>query len=309
MVGNRVQGMAIVAAADAASEFLAEAAVAVVCLGAAVPLTVRLVRRGPLRQPQRLPPGGSVWPLAVALGWGLFVWLMVPTAYVAWRGLDPAKLNLANLPPRDVAFLASVPHLAAVVALVTADLLIYRGCLATPGLSLRQAGSGVLTGAFLSAVTVPLVIGASFLIEWLYRAVGFTHPPEHDVLHVLGQASEPVVKMALIVGAVAVVPVSEELMFRGHVQTIMRRAFARLTKVGGDAAAVPPAWATWAAIVLASALFTSFHAPWTWPPIFLLSVCLGWVYERTGNLWASVAVHAAFNGVSTLIFLKFGGGS
>jgi membrane protease YdiL (CAAX protease family) len=61
--------------------------------------------------------------------------------------------------------------------------------------------------------------------------------------------------------------------------------------------------------VLTSALFAGVHAPWTWPPIFLLSLCLGWAYEQSGNLWASVAVHAAFNTISTIIFLTLGGGA
>jgi membrane protease YdiL (CAAX protease family) len=160
----------------------------------------------------------------------------------------------------------------------------------------------------LGLVFVPLVIGFLVLIEWFYRSIGYTHPSEHEILHVMGRA-DPLVRLALIGGAVVLVPLTEELLFRGHAQTAIRRAFTRWTQAGGDPAAIPPAWATWGGIVLASALVTSFHAPWTWPPIFLLSVCLGWVYERTGNLWAPVAVHAAFNGISTVIFLKFGGGS
>ena len=301
--------MAIVAAADAATEFLAEAAVAIVCLGVAVPLTVRLVRRGPLRQPQRLPPGGSAWPLVLALAWGLFAWILVPTAYLAWRGYEPGKVDLATMPPRDVAFLSVARNLGGFVAVLTADLLIFRGNLTGLGFSRRQGGPGIWSGLLLGCVFVPLVFGASVLIEWLYRAIGYTHPSAHEILHVMGVAADPVVRLALIVGAVVVAPVSEELLFRGHAQTAIRRAFARLTTAGGDTAAVPPAWATWAAIVLASGLFTSVHPVWTWPPIFLLSLCLGWVYERTGNLWAPVVVHALFNGVSTVIFLNFGGGS
>jgi membrane protease YdiL (CAAX protease family) len=317
--------MAIVAAAGAATEFLAEAAVAIVCLALAVPLTVRLVRRGPLRQAERLPPGGSAWPLVLAMAWGLFVWIMVPAAYLAWRGeaqkgagaaaaraveATPKKLDLATMPPRDVAFLSAVPHLAAFLAVVTLDLAIFRGNLTGLGFSPRQAGAGIRGGALLAAVFVPLVFGAAVLVEWLYRAAGYQHPPEHDILHVLGRSAEWVVRVALIAGAVVVAPLSEELLFRGHAQTILRRAFSRLAPRRGaeaEAGAVPPAWATWGAIALASALFASLHAPWTYPPIFLLSVCLGWVYERTGNLWAPVAVHALFNGASTLIYLRFGG--
>jgi membrane protease YdiL (CAAX protease family) len=258
----------------------------------------------------------------LALAWGLFVWIMVPAAYIAQRGYTPGKLDLATMPPRDVAFLAAVPHLAALVAVVTVDLLFYRGDLTGLGFSARQARQGVWTGLLLGCVFVPLVFGVAVLIEWLYRAAGYQHPPEHDILHVLGGAAEPWVRLALVGGAIVVAPLSEELLFRGHAQTVFRRALARLAgpqppprafPLANEADVVtpseqdiPPTWATWGAILLASALFASVHAMWTWPTIFVLSVCLGWVYERTGNLWASVAVHAAFNGASTIIFLKFG---
>src|SRR5688572_698923 len=143
------------AAASGPQGVLGEAVLAAICLGVAVPLTVRLVSRGPLVQPDRLPPGGSAWPLVMALAWGLMVWVAVPVAYVQWRGpalragtpaatqstqpgtvpttapttrelMKPASppdgsMDLASLPPRDVAFLSAVPHLAAFLALLAFD--------------------------------------------------------------------------------------------------------------------------------------------------------------------------------------------
>jgi len=346
--------MSILAAAPAPHEWIPEAAVAAACLGVSVPLLARMVRRGPLDRPERLPPGSSAWPLVFALSWGLLVWMMVPVAYVAWRGpalraaTQPATqsapataraqevdkprsppdgtLDLATLPPRDVAFLSAVPHLAALLALIAFDLTIYGGDLSVLGFSLRQARTGLATGAGLSLLIVPFVFGAAVVTDWFYRWIEFEHPREHDLLRVLGQSAEPWVRVALAAGAVVVAPLSEEMLFRGHAQTILRRALARLGPAaaapqGGrgfplDAPhasedtevvfvpATPPAWATWGAVVLASMLFASVHDRWTWPPIFFLSLGLGWVYERTGNLWAPVAVHAAFNAISTLIFLS-----
>jgi membrane protease YdiL (CAAX protease family) len=70
------------------------------------------------------------------------------------------------------------------------------------------------------------------------------------------------------------------------------------------ASATPPAvWATWAGILVSAALFTVVHDAWTWPPIFVLAVCLGYAYERTGNLWAPITMHAAFNSISTVVYL------
>jgi membrane protease YdiL (CAAX protease family) len=60
------------------------------------------------------------------------------------------------------------------------------------------------------------------------------------------------------------------------------------------------------AIVLTSALFAAVHLP-QWPApvaIFILSLGLGVVYQRTGSLFASSLMHALFNGFSTLILFQ-----
>jgi membrane protease YdiL (CAAX protease family) len=69
------------------------------------------------------------------------------------------------------------------------------------------------------------------------------------------------------------------------------------------AAPVPSGAARWASIVLTSLIFSSVHPAWTIPPIFVLSLCLGYAYERTGNLWAVMTMHAMFNTTSTVIYL------
>jgi len=64
-----------------------------------------------------------------------------------------------------------------------------------------------------------------------------------------------------------------------------------------------PAWPRWCAIIITSLLFASIHDFWMFPPIFLLSLCLGYLYERTGSLWSSITLHALFNGTQTAVFL------
>jgi membrane protease YdiL (CAAX protease family) len=60
----------------------------------------------------------------------------------------------------------------------------------------------------------------------------------------------------------------------------------------------------WISVVLSAALFTFIHASWTWPEIFLLAIAMGYVYERTGKLWASITIHAMFNMISTVLYLS-----
>ena len=62
--------------------------------------------------------------------------------------------------------------------------------------------------------------------------------------------------------------------------------------------------------VAVSLVFAALHgAVWPTPvPIFFLSLGLGFLYQRTGSLIPSVAMHMTFNGVSTLLmFLTLGG--
>jgi membrane protease YdiL (CAAX protease family) len=61
--------------------------------------------------------------------------------------------------------------------------------------------------------------------------------------------------------------------------------------------------AVWKAIVVTSLFFAAVHAA-QWPapiPIFVLSLVLGTIYYRTGSLIASICMHGAFNGLSTLM--------
>ena len=100
--------------------------------------------------------------------------------------------------------------------------------------------------------------------------------------------------MAAII--VFLVPIIEELMFRGLMQTYLNNYFRR----------VP-------AIVLTAFVFALFH----YSPeqgatniefivtLFVLSCFLGFIYERQASLWAPIGLHVAFNGISVLAILFF----
>ena len=65
----------------------------------------------------------------------------------------------------------------------------------------------------------------------------------------------------------------------------------------------PAAWHGWLAIFGTSLIFAMFHPAWMWPPIFVLALGLGYVYERTGNLWAAITIHCLFNSTETVQYL------
>jgi membrane protease YdiL (CAAX protease family) len=194
---------------------------------------------------------------------------------------------------------------------------------------------------------MPLMSGASIVLEWLYQAAGFKHPTEHELITVLGKSTDPLTTWLIIGGATLLAPVFEEFLFRGHLQTILTRvftprpprmrralspelAFAVVMPEAGaidpsngpalpaipppplplpppplepPAPIIPPARARWIAIAVTSLLFAVLHPSWTWPLIFLLSLTLGYAYERTANLWVPVTMHLIFNTLQTSLFL------
>jgi hypothetical protein len=65
----------------------------------------------------------------------------------------------------------------------------------------------------------------------------------------------------------------------------------------------PAARWRWGGIILTSILFALLHEAWSIPLIFLLSLVLGYLYERTGSLWTSILVHFGFNTVNLMLVL------
>jgi len=64
-------------------------------------------------------------------------------------------------------------------------------------------------------------------------------------------------------------------------------------------------WQTWLAVLITALLFAGINPTWTIPGIFVLAIGLGYVYERTGNLWACITIHLLFNSISTAQYLYF----
>lgn len=99
--------------------------------------------------------------------------------------------------------------------------------------------------------------------------------------------------MSLLI--VSIVPMIEETLFRGCLQTWLKQKLGRF-------------WA----ILLASVIFALFHFSITQgldnvellTSLFLLSCFLGYIYERQQSLWASIGLHSTFNAISILMILN-----
>jgi hypothetical protein len=153
---------------------------------------------------------------------------------------------------------------------------------------LPAAGGGLAGIVFV----MPLITWAGILTLKLWQRLSLPHPQKHELLDILDRTGDRRLAVLLVFTAVVIAPLFEELFFRGHVQTLFRHLTGR----------------AWVAVALASALFAAVHPWWTVPPILFLAVCLGYAYERTGNLWVPILIHSLFNGISIVVSLWIVGG-
>jgi membrane protease YdiL (CAAX protease family) len=81
------------------------------------------------------------------------------------------------------------------------------------------------------------------------------------------------------------VPTFEELVFRGFFQTSLR----------------PFAGSPWPAIFFTSLFFAILHPPTHIPALFMLSLGLGYAYEKSGSLLRPILMHIMFNGFNIIV--------
>ena len=282
--------------------------------------------------PQRMPPDRPAWLLGVVLFTSLCVYIFTASLYSAIKYPPPSGSGTPTtrpaLSPADNAFLSTVPGSLAFLTLLLGDRYVRRTLGQNLRFHLKLLPVGLLKGIAGVIMVVPPLFVLEQGLELAYRAVHFQHPAEHPLLHVLGERPNWWVTAALIFGACVIAPLFEEFLFRGHLQTVlrqmlyrmsMRRTSSRLAQgepviadtvnfnepfVRSDASrAGPKSWQSWGAILLTSVLFASVHPAWSQPIIFVLAICLGYAYERTGNLWVPITIHAVFNSISTALFL------
>ncbi|HEX4124664.1 MAG TPA: type II CAAX endopeptidase family protein [Tepidisphaeraceae bacterium] len=244
--------------------------------------------------PDRVGPFHSGLQLLAVLLFGFFSYMLVISAYST--RVHPHK----GITDTDLAFLASVPPTIAFVLILTGDVAIGgRVGMKSLGLDPGQIPRGILFGIIGALIAVPLVEWSMQLTEVLYLHWHYAHPMEHELLPAMREG--PVwARAAVFFGALVAAPLFEETIFRGHLQTLLRSLFIRLS---GSAGTRP--WHSWLAIFLASLAFAAMHPVWMMPPIFVLALCLGYAYERTGLLWTTITMHALFNGIETFLYFHF----
>jgi membrane protease YdiL (CAAX protease family) len=251
-----------------------------------------------------------------------------------WFGPVPMAVLLAQELTRDVlqdwqnAFLDNCVFCAGAIVTTAVILLLARAHFAR-----RLTGFGLTTrtmaadffAAFVNLLTVwPLIMAAIILTQYIGEQIwgrDYQMQP-HQELELITEYPQLPLRIAIAVVAAIVAPVLEELLFRGLVQTTIRSVldlrFSNfdcrfeigpvLSRVEGNrqpAAGNRQSTRAWLAIGVSSGLFAMMHAnPGHWPALFVLSVCLGYAYERSGSLFRPIFIHSLFNGVSVAATLS-----
>jgi len=251
--------------------------------------------------PERVGPDESLQSLTgIALA-GLMTWLFI-AALLSQVASGPHPTSSPSTisddsTPQPVQIAADVvARLAAVAVMVGLNQTIMRPP-ANLGFHIHQLPGGALRGAVGFGVVAPLVLLSLMGTEWTLEAFHHTESHIHVMLKMLGQSETPSSRALILFSVLIIAPISEELFFRGFIQTILVGLFARFRR-DKIASAAP----RWIPVLLTSLLFTLAHPWWSWPPIFVLALCLGYAYERTGNLWAPITIHALFNATSVVIY-------
>lgn len=146
----------------------------------------------------------------------------------------------------------------------------------------------------------PLVIAIGQLIRMLQISV--FEIPEVDQIAVQAlrlSLDYPYMSFLMILGVAFIVPIAEEVLFRGYLQGWIRRFVQPST-----------------AIVFTSIVFAGVHYSirqgWSnielLVSLFILSCILGVLYEKQRTLWAPIGLHMAFNSVNVALLIHSAAG-
>jgi len=155
------------------------------------------------------------------------------------------------------------------------------------GLTLRHLRADAGKAVFTLLAVLPIVVGvllvSGLVVEWavqhdLMKPESVRSNVMLERLQTVGLAG----KLLIVLSAVVLAPLAEELFFRGLLQSTLRNFMS-----------------PWAAVVTSSVLFAFVHisAVCDVLPLLLFAVVLGYTYERHGRLTAPILIHALFNGI------------
>ena len=157
---------------------------------------------------------------------------------------------------------------------------------------LKDFFAGMLTWFFAAPIVLILSQLVSILLPLFTQKA---HVDQSVVQHLKDISKYPFLFWATAVGVVTFVPIVEEILFRGFLQSWLFDIFGRAR-----------------AIFLTSLIFAGFHFSYSQgvsnfellPVLFILSCFLGFIYEKQQSIWASIGLHCIFNLVGIIMIIS-----
>jgi len=166
--------------------------------------------------------------------------------------------------------------------------------------------------AFVNLLTVwPLITAAILLTIFFGEHIwGREYQmQQHQQLTMITEYPQLPLRIMIFIVAVVIASLFEEMLFRGLFQTTIRSYFeahiwSPIARGTGQKDRVPASmhhsgtdrYGAWAAILISSGLFAATHADTGhWPALFVLGICIGYAYEKSGSLFRPIFIHSFFN--------------
>ena len=157
-----------------------------------------------------------------------------------------------------------------------------RSAVAIFSLQPTRFSKAAITGLLWLLVSYPLILACQAVVQQCFG----TGDDSQLIVRYFLEHPDLRHRGAVILMAVIVAPVAEEVIFRGYFYGVIRRYGGRIP-----------------AILTSSLLFAAIHVHLpSVPGLILLATILCLLYERTGSLWGPITMHAAFN-ASTIVSL------
>ena len=232
-------------------------------------------------------PWGAGEALSIGLLVFLAIYIVLPLVLAvpagALLGLEYQGLGKGRI-DNTVMLFGTIAGIILLLAFITRRY----GRVAFRALGFRSGGVApdLARGFFLALLIYPLIVFLMHTVILIFAAFGLPVEAQGVVEYIAAETSPIFLALACFT-AIICAPLIEETLFRGLLLQGFKRDLGRL-----------------AAILISSALFALVHGSWVvMPAIFALGVVLGYVYERTDGLWASMAFHATFNAVNIAFLL------
>jgi membrane protease YdiL (CAAX protease family) len=166
----------------------------------------------------------------------------------------------------------------------------YKGSALKPAVGLRSLpDAGRWTAIALASAVALRVLTAAY--EAVVRALGFVVGGGVEIDRILPPGPLGALLGALLL--VLIAPLAEEIVFRGVLVPAL-------------------SWHrnAWFGIVVSGALFSAVHLNgYSFLPLMLVGVTLGWLFVQSRSLWTAVVAHGAFNAiglVAVMVLRKLG---